>query len=80
VRLYERLFNKPNPLAEDNYLDAITAGSLTVMDNARVEIEAVAEIGTRFQFERQGYFAVDNDSTIEQPVYNRIVSLRDTFQ
>lgn len=79
VRIYDRLFNSPNPLAENNYLDAINPESLTVVEGARVEATAAnAEVGTRFQFERQGYFVVDDDSRSERPVFNRIVGLRDS--
>ena len=80
VRVYERLFNQPAPLAEEDYLDAINPDSLVVMANARLEASvATASIGSRFQFERQGYFSIDNDSTPERPVCNRIVGLRDTW-
>jgi len=80
VRVYERLFNQPAPLAEEDYLDAINPESLVVMANARLEASvATASIGSRFQFERQGYFSIDDDSTPERPVCNRIVGLRDTW-
>ena len=80
VRVYERLFNQPAPLAEEDYLDAINPESLVVMANARLEASvATAAIGSRFQFERQGYFSIDDDSTPERPVCNRIVGLRDTW-
>ena len=79
VRIYDRLFNRPDPLAEDNYLDAINPDSLTVVEGARVEASAAsAAVGTRFQFERQGYFIADNDSGPERPVFNQIVGLRDS--
>jgi len=79
VRVYDRLFNRPDPLAEDNYLDAINPESLSVLENAKVEASAAdAAVGTRFQFERQGYFIVDDDSTPEHPVFNRVVGLRDS--
>ena len=79
VRIYDRLFNRPDPLAEDNYLDAINPDSLTVVEGARVEASAAsAAVGTRFQFERQGYFIADDDSGPERPVFNQIVGLRDS--
>jgi len=79
VRIYDPLFNRTDPLAEDNYLDAINPDSLIVKQNARIEESAAnASIGTRFQFEREGYFVVDNDSSPERPVFNRVVGLRDT--
>ena len=80
VRLYERLFNRPAPLAEEDYLNAINPESLVVAVDARLEANtAAAPIGSRFQFERQGYFSIDDDSTPERPVCNRIVGLRDTW-
>ena len=79
VRIYDRLFNRPDPLAEDNYLDAINPDSLTVVEGARVEASAAsAAVGTRCQFERQGYFIADDDSGPERPVFNQIVGLRDS--
>jgi len=80
VRVYERLFNRPAPLAEEDYMDAINPESLVIMANARLEASvAAAPIGSRFQFERQGYFSIDDDSTPKRPVCNRIVGLRDTW-
>jgi len=80
VRIYDRLFNRPNPLAEVDYKDAINPESLIVKDDARLEPDAAnAAVGTRFQFERQGYFAIDHESTPAHPVCNRIVGLRDTW-
>ncbi len=80
IRIYDRLFNKPDPLAEENYLDAINPESLVVMEHAQLEPAlATAPVGTRYQFERQGYFAIDADSTPSHPVCNRIVGLRDTW-
>ena len=79
VIIYDRLFNRPDPLAEDNYLDAINPDSLTVVEGARVEASAAsAAVGTRFQFERQGYFIADDDSGPKRPVFNQIVGLRDS--
>ncbi len=80
VRVYDRLFNRPDPLAEEDYINALNPDSLVTLANARIEADAAqAETGTHFQFERQGYFIVDDNSTPEQPVYNRVVGLRDTW-
>lgn len=80
VRVYDRLFNRPDPLAEEDYINAVNPESLQVMAHARLESSAAtAPIGTRFQFERQGYFVIDDDSTTDRPVCNRIVGLRDTW-
>lgn len=84
VRLYDRLFKVENPyeLPEGgDYTDNVNPDSLIIIENARVEPSlAEAGPGDRFQFMRQGYFNVDLVlSTHEQLVFNRIVSLRDTW-
>ena len=80
LRLYDRLFNVPNPAAEENFTDAINPESLEVKTGW---VEAglannVPDAGA-WQFERTGYFCVDKDSTDEKPVFNRTVGLRDTW-
>ena len=81
LRLYDRLFNHPNPDTLDNFLDAINPHSLEVLQNCRVEAslaDAAADI--RYQFERTGYFCLDEkDSQPEQLVFNRTVTLRDSW-
>ena len=81
LRLYDRLFNVANPDSEDNFLDAINSDSLKTLTNCRVEASlAGANSGDRFQFERTAYFCVDSvDSTAEKLVFNRTVTLRDTW-
>lgn len=83
VRLYDRLFTVENPEAdkEKEFLDFINPESLTVLRNCPVELSiAEAEPGTRFQFERQGYFCADSkDSKAGAPVFNRITGLRDSW-
>ncbi|MFH2008433.1 MAG: glutamine--tRNA ligase/YqeY domain fusion protein [bacterium] len=84
VRLYDRLFARENPLDAEgggDWKDSFNPDSLEVLEGCRVEPSlAGAEPGTRFQFERQGYFCVDTvDSTPERPVFNRTVSLRDAW-
>ena len=79
VRLYERLFHVENPAAEENFLDAVNPESLLIQQ-AKVEPAlANAKPNDRFQFERIGYFCLDKTSTTEQPVFNRTVTLRDTW-
>lgn len=80
VRVYDHLFDRPDPMSADNYLDALNPHSLTLHSNARVEPHvASAAAETRFQFERMGYFVVDkNLSTAARPVLNQIVALRDS--
>jgi len=81
VRLYETLFTKPDPDAEEDFTAALNPQSLTVLSGAKVEPAlAFAPPGTRFQFERTGYFSVDTrDSAPGRPVFNRTVGLRDTW-
>jgi glutaminyl-tRNA synthetase len=79
IRLYNQLFAKPNPDAS-NFAADINPLSLEVLKDARVE-PAIAEANSpdAMQFERQGYFVRDKDSTPERLVFNRTIGLRDTF-
>jgi glutaminyl-tRNA synthetase len=81
VRLYDRLFRSEDP--GDNGRDPLTdlnSESLTVLTGCKVEaMLANAPPGARFQFERQGYFCVDADSQSGAPVFNRTVTLKDTW-
>jgi glutaminyl-tRNA synthetase len=83
VRLYDRLFSVPDP--EDTadggtFVDHLNPDSLQVLAGCQGEPSlASAPSGARFQFERLGYFAVDPDSRPGAPVFNRTVSLRDTW-
>ncbi len=81
VRLYESLFTVPDPEAGD-YLEELNPESLRVLTGCKVEPSlAQAKAGESFQFMRQGYFCPDNrDSTPEHPVFNRSVSLKDSFK
>ncbi|MDH3714862.1 MAG: glutamine--tRNA ligase/YqeY domain fusion protein [Gammaproteobacteria bacterium] len=81
IRLYDRLFLSANPAAEKNFLDHLNPESLRVLSDCKLEPSLLdAESGARFQFERQGYFAADSgDSKPGAPVFNRIVTLRDTW-
>ncbi|MBR5757134.1 MAG: glutamine--tRNA ligase, partial [Thermoguttaceae bacterium] len=83
VRLYDRLFSVPNPDDPQNagdYKDYLNPDSLKLVQNAKVEPSlAEATLDDRFQFERVGYFALDKSSTPEKIVFNRIVSLRDSW-
>ena len=81
VRLYDRLFRSEDPgdSGRDPLADLNTE-SLTVLTACKVEsMLANAAPGTRFQFERQGYFCVDPDSRDGAPVFNRTVTLKDTW-
>jgi glutaminyl-tRNA synthetase len=81
VRLYETLFAKSKPDEEEDFLTALNPNSLTVLSDARLEASlASATPGSRFQFERNGYFCVDSrDSSPGHLVFNRTVGLRDTW-
>jgi len=81
VRLYDRLFTVPNPLEQkDNFTNCVNPNSLVTLTSCRVEPSlAGAAPGSRFQFLRQGYFCVDPDSSAGTLVFNRSVSLRDTW-
>jgi glutaminyl-tRNA synthetase len=80
VRLYDRLFSRPDPEAGEDFVAYLNLNSLTVLDQCRVEGSlADTRPGDRFQFERQGYFCADPDSTLEKPVFNLAVALKDTW-
>jgi glutaminyl-tRNA synthetase len=80
VRLYDHLFVRPDPGAEGDLLDDLNPRSEEVVPEARLEGSlAGLPVGHRVQFERLGYFAVDRDSTPSRPVFNRVVTLRDTW-
>jgi glutaminyl-tRNA synthetase len=81
VRLYDRLFNVENPGAGDtDFLTQLNPHSLDVLNHAKVEPSlANAPSGTRFQFERLGYFCVDADAAHDRPVFNRTVTLKDSW-
>jgi glutaminyl-tRNA synthetase len=79
IRVYNQLFSKPSPDAA-NFAADINPQSLEIWTDARIEA-AVAESNSNevIQFERQGYFVRDKDSTRDHPVFNRTIGLRDTF-
>ena len=81
VRVYGRLFTKEFPEEGANdWRDSLNPDSVGVLSTCRVEPSlAGATPGSRYQFERKGYFCVDPDTTAERPVFNRTVSLRDTW-
>jgi glutaminyl-tRNA synthetase len=80
VRLYDRLFTVPNPAEADDFKATLNPASLETL-TARAEPGlAGAAPGSRWQFERHGYFYVDPvDSTPRRPVFNRTVALRDSW-
>jgi len=79
IRLYDRLMLDPAPGSED-WKSRLNPESLVALENAVVEPSlADAEIGQRFQFEREGYFCRDTESSSGRPVFNRVVTLRDSW-
>jgi glutaminyl-tRNA synthetase len=82
VRLYDRLMRVPRPESEEgDFRDLLNPASLKVLDNCAVEPSLASAVpGSRCQFERKGYFYLDpDDSAPGKPVFNRIVTLRDTW-
>jgi len=82
VRLYDRLFTTDMPGAGDaDFLTQLNPQSLEVLRDCKLEPSlAHASIGARFQFERLGYFCVDSDSVPDAPVFNRTVTLKDSYK
>ncbi|MBT3305014.1 MAG: glutamine--tRNA ligase, partial [Alphaproteobacteria bacterium] len=81
VRLYEPLFTESEPGATSgDFLDDLNPDSLNVLRGCKLEPGlANLSLGETVQFERQGYFCKDPDSTPEAPVFNRTVGLRDSW-
>jgi len=82
IRLYDRLFKESNPLANrnHNFREAINPESLVVLKDCKLEASlGDAAADTRYQFERVGYFYQDSDSVPGAAVFNRIVTLRDSW-
>ncbi len=81
VRLYDHLFLTEDPEEGGDFIANLNPNSLEVLIDCRIEPAlAEASVGDRFQFLRHGYFVVDPDSTEDRLVFNRTVSLRDTWQ
>ncbi len=84
VRLYDRLFSDPDPGAEKDgkpFTENINPDSLVVLDDCKLEpVLAEVSVGVTVQFERLGYFTPDNCKNVtKQPVFNRTITLRDTW-
>jgi len=83
VRLYDRLFSVADPEGEEgkDFKEFINPNSLQILNNSMLEPSLQnAKLGEKFQFERLGYFCVDTKySTVGSPVFNRIVTLRDSW-
>ncbi|KAJ3692027.1 hypothetical protein LUZ60_012377 [Juncus effusus] len=80
VRLFDKLFLSENPAELDDWLGDLNPNSKEIINECyAVPSLAKAVLGDKFQFERLGYFAVDTDSTSEKLVFNRTVTLRDSY-
>ena len=84
IRLYDRLFCVENPAEEKekDFRELLNPESLKVLDNCRIEpyLFENAKPGDRFQFQRTGYFCVDKDSKPDKLIFNRTVSLKDSWE
>ncbi|MGY3054878.1 glutaminyl-tRNA synthetase [Pedobacter sp. UYEF25] len=82
VRLYDRLFTSETPDDEEgDFKDYLNLNSLTVLPNVYMEPAlAEAQMDSRYQFIRKGYFCLDTTSTPEKLIFNRTVSLKDTYK
>jgi glutaminyl-tRNA synthetase len=79
IRLYDRLFNVPNPAAEEDLLACINEESLVIKQGIVESSLVAAQLSAPIQFERTGYFCKDKDSQGDKLVFNRAVGLRDTW-
>ena len=83
VRLYDRLFAVENPSAdtEHDFRELLNPDSLRVINDAKIEpfLAETAKVGDTFQFQRIGYFTVDQDSTEGHLVFNRTIGLKDSW-
>lgn len=80
IRLYDRLFNTPNPGAAEDFLTTINPNSLVIKQSVVEPSLSNAKVGKAYQFEREGYFCLDSKySTEDKLVFNRTVGLRDSW-
>lgn len=81
VREYDRLFmhEAPDSQADKNFMDFVNPNSLKIIEAYVEPSLKTAKVGERFQFQRLGYFNVDNDATTEHLVFNKTVGLRDSW-
>jgi glutaminyl-tRNA synthetase len=80
IRMYDRLFTKEDPEeGDEGFLNCLNPNSLEVLTGYVEPALASPEVGSRYQFERQGYFCTDQDSTEGKPVFNLTVPLRDSW-
>jgi glutaminyl-tRNA synthetase len=80
IRMYDRLFTKEDPEeGEEGFINCLNPKSLEVLTGYVEPALSSPEVGSRYQFERQGYFCTDQDSTDDKPVFNLTVPLRDSW-
>jgi len=80
IRMYDRLFTKEDPEeGDEGFLSCLNPNSLEVLTGYVEPSLSSTKAGDRFQFERQGYFCTDQDSTDDKPVFNLTVPLRDSW-
>ena len=84
VRIYDKLFDKENPLKtltdDDDFTFNISSSSINTIENSKVESFLInAEINQKFQFLRKGYFVLDSDSTSKKLIFNQSVALRSSW-
>ncbi|MCW8964702.1 MAG: glutamine--tRNA ligase, partial [Gammaproteobacteria bacterium] len=82
IYLYDRLFNTPTPWTAVDVHSALNPESLAILKHCKLEPDlANATLDTRYQFERVGYFILDKThSDTSEPVFNRIITLRDSWE
>ena len=80
VRVYNSFYNTPSPGRDRDFTEDINQNSLEVLENCKIEPDLIAlDDNVPIQFERLGYFYKDPDTTPQKPIYNRTISLRDTW-
>ena len=80
VRVYNSFYNTPTPGRDRDFTEDINQNSLEVLENCKIEPDLIAlDDNVPIQFERLGYFYKDPDTTPKKPIYNRTISLRDTW-
>ena len=80
VRIYNSFYNTPSPGRERDFIEDINPNSLEVLENCKIEPDLITlDDNVPIQFERLGYFYKDPDTTPEKHIYNRTISLRDTW-
>ena len=79
VRVFDRLFNTPDPSSVEDFRTCLNPNSLQCIERAYVEPSVLEQDARAFQFERLGYFCRDDAMDSPTPVFNRTVSLRDTW-